>query len=696
MARRGDDFERGRKVGKYELVTRLSVGGMAELYLAFLPGPGGFKKFVALKMILPDIRRDEAFIKMFLDEARLTAALNHPNLGQVYELGHVPDTGELYLAMEYLAGTTLAAVQRAEAHRQPLPWGFSCRVVRDVCLGLHSAHTFVDAHGKPRLIVHRDVSPSNVMVTWDGRVKVIDFGVARARGRLVRTQAGMVKGTVGYMSPEQALDEPLDARSDVFSAGMVLYELLSGAPPFANLNGTKLLETLATCDVPHLSEVASAVPRVLADAVMTALVRDVSRRCPSARELARRIEAAHPKLFDEEQLAAQLQALFPDGVALSRQLLESASAEDAAAHAVDEVVAKLQEVTAPTGRALEQRAAPEVPPEAPAEAKGRAAVLVGAGLVVALLLGGGYFVATFEAGEVAEEDSALAQLEAQVVPQVHMALAARDVTRARQLLDSCSVRGKPCPAALALLPEVEAEEAKRAEALTRAEKEKEAALPPKASTGPCDLGPAHAALREADFDRATSLLRACTTATGLDPRAEKLLTELGKSQMTRNSVTRAKQALDAGDLKEAKSVLVSVPSKGVWKDVKAALEQRLRALANERGLVGSKGKVLEVGRPVPPEEPRPVKATPEHSFLSAAEERLSRGDLPGAAQLLRTCTTSLPKNPECEYRLAGVLARSGDPGGAFRAYKRFLELARPGDARLPKVRQLVQDYERAR
>lgn len=710
MARRaGDDFERGRKVGKYELVTRLSIGGMAELYLAFLPGPGGFKKFVALKMILPDVRRDESFIKMFLDEARLTAALSHPHIAQVYELGHEQDTGELYLAMEYIAGQPLAAVQRrARQQGVALPVGFTCRVVRDACLALHSAHTFVDAAGTARSIVHRDVSPSNIMVSWTGTVKVIDFGIARARGRLVRTQVGQVKGTVGYMSPEQALDEPLDARSDVFTAGLVLYELLSGAPPFPSLDGTKLLETMATKDVPPLD--VPGLPPGLADVVMSALARDVTRRCPSARELARRIEASCPQLFDEEKLSAVMRQLFPDAIELSRQLLESAGAAEVNGPVIEQTVAALRRSTGHALPVMQDEPSPKSapPPEvaAPADdapAKGANVALMLAGLVIVGLLGGAWLFLTHEGDEAPDADPAMTAREAEVMPQLHMALAAQDVTRARQLIESCTVHYTPCPKAQALLPQVEALESKRAEAKVQAreqaEAERAAAQANPVAPPSCDIDEAKALIRTVDLDAATARLRACTTPTGLDPRAEKLLAELGKSAMTRESLVLARQAVDAGDLKAAKGHLSVIPEKGVWREPKAWLEKRMRDIAVDRGAVGPKGKVLVVkdNGPSTPVAPAPASksapSTPEQRFTRTADEKLAAGDVGGAVGALRSCTQALPTSAECEYRLAQALARAGDPGGSYRAYKRFLELARPSDARVAKVRRLVQNYE---
>ncbi|MFE8597614.1 serine/threonine-protein kinase [Archangium violaceum] len=325
----GLDPDRGRRIGKYEIVTRLSVGGMAELFLAFTAGPGGFRKFVALKQILPDVQKDEHFVRMFLDEARITAALAHANIGQVFDLGQEDE--ELYLAMEFLAGQNLEQIFQASLKQQrPLPLGFAARAVRDACLGLHYAHHFTDPSGKPRPVVHRDVSPKNVMVTFEGHVKVIDFGIAKAKGRLGRTQVGMVKGTTGYMSPEQVKgSEQLDGRSDLFCAGIILHEMLCGRRLFSGAHEGAVMLKIAAAEVPSPSGLNPRVPEALSQVVMRALAREPERRFATGRELARAIEAAcGPELFHEEQMATVMRQLFEDKLQKTRALLESANEID--------------------------------------------------------------------------------------------------------------------------------------------------------------------------------------------------------------------------------------------------------------------------------------------------------------------------------------------------------------------------------
>jgi serine/threonine-protein kinase len=316
------DLDRGRRIGKFEIVTRLSVGGMAELFLAFTSGRGGFRKFVALKQILPDVQKDEEFVRMFLEEARITAAFSHANIGQVFELGEEED--ELYLAMEFLPGQNLEQLlETAHARKRLLPVGFSARAIRDACLGLHYAHAFTSPTGKPTPVIHRDVSLRNVMVTYDGHVKVIDFGIAKMKGKIGRTRVGMVKGTTGYMSPEQVHGYELDGRSDLFCAGILLHELLTGRRLFDGTNEVKVMLAIAEGPIDPPSSLNSRVPEALSDVVMRALARDPAERFATGREMARAIETAcGQELYHEEQMASVMRQLFEDKILKTRALME--------------------------------------------------------------------------------------------------------------------------------------------------------------------------------------------------------------------------------------------------------------------------------------------------------------------------------------------------------------------------------------
>ncbi len=323
------DLDRGRKVGKYEILTRLSIGGMAELFLAYTSGPGGFRKFVALKQILPDVKKDEQFVNMFLDEARITAAFSHANIGQVFDLGE--QDGELYLAMEFISGQNLEQVmKRAQKREKIIPIGFACRVVRDACLALHYAHHFTEPSGKPAPVVHRDVSPKNVMVTYSGDVKMIDFGIAKAKNRLNRTQVGIVKGTSGYMSPEQVRGEPLDGRSDLFSAAVMLHELLTGQRLFKADSDAAMMHKIVDGEVPRPRDLNPKVPEALSEVVVRGLSRKREHRYATGKELARAIEqAAGALMFDEEKNSKLMHELFEDKIETTRSLLELASRDDA-------------------------------------------------------------------------------------------------------------------------------------------------------------------------------------------------------------------------------------------------------------------------------------------------------------------------------------------------------------------------------
>jgi serine/threonine protein kinase, bacterial len=330
------DPYRGKKIGKYEILTRLSVGGMAELFLAFTSGPGGFRKFVALKQILPDVKTDE-FVKMFLDEARITAAFSHANIGQVFDLGEEED--ELYLAMEFLPGQNLEQVMMAASYVRPLPIGFAARVARDVCLGLHYAHHFTAPSGRRVAVVHRDLAPRNVMITYDGVVKVIDFGIAKAKGRIARTRVGMVKGTSGYMSPEQVRGQELDGRSDLFTAGVLLHEMLCGRRLFDTTDEDAMMRQIASAEITPPRTLNPDIPEALDAVVMRALEKDPARRFATGREMAKAIEAAcRSEFFDEEAVAELMQALFAEKRLKTLALLDYASRDD---ERVSEVVGAL-------------------------------------------------------------------------------------------------------------------------------------------------------------------------------------------------------------------------------------------------------------------------------------------------------------------------------------------------------------------
>ncbi|NVJ09201.1 protein kinase [Myxococcus sp. AM001] len=312
-----------RSLGKYEVLCRLSTGGMAEIFLASQRGLAGFHKLVVLKQILPDIRGEEEFVRMFLDEAKVTAAFNHPHIAQVYDLD-IAD-GELFLSMEFVPGATLVEVARAcRQANTPIPMGYSLMAVRDTAVALHYAHTFTDPLGRPSPVIHRDVAEKNIMVTYEGVTKLLDFGIAKSLARASRTAVGMVKGTSGYMSPEQILGEPLDARSDLFSLGVVLHECLTGMRLFYAKQAEAMMNAVLRCEVTPPSRTNKHVPPELDAIVMRALSRRREDRYASTLEFARAIErAVGPLIWHPEQSSELMLRLFSDRRDQTRQLLMS-------------------------------------------------------------------------------------------------------------------------------------------------------------------------------------------------------------------------------------------------------------------------------------------------------------------------------------------------------------------------------------
>ena len=314
------------RVGRYEVLARLAKGGMAELSLASTQGPGGFRKFAVLKQILPEAADDENFVKMFLDEARVTAAFSHPAICQVFEMGEDTSTG-LYVAMEFIAGQDLNQVVSACARQQAvLPVGFSASVVLECAQALHYAHTFKLPSGEDSPVIHRDVAQKNIMVTYDGQVKLLDFGIAKAKGALARTRAGTVKGTAGYMSPEQVRGDAIDGRSDVFALGVVLWEMMTGRRLFSAETELAELKMILSEPIEAPSDVEPSVPKELSAVAMKALERDLNLRYRSARDMARALTSSCGHLlFDAEERAEFMKERFEEKIASTRRLFEAAA-----------------------------------------------------------------------------------------------------------------------------------------------------------------------------------------------------------------------------------------------------------------------------------------------------------------------------------------------------------------------------------
>ncbi len=294
-----------RFAGKYQKLRHLANGGMGEVFLASLQRTAGFSKLVVVKRILPHFAQDPDFVRMFVQEARLSAGLDHPNIVRVYDFGRAGDS--FFLVMEYLHGDTLLALlPRAVASPEGLSLEVTLTVILGVCAGLHFAHEMAGPDGRPLGIVHRDISPANVFVTQSGEVKILDFGIAKAISAGAVTREGTRKGKLAYMSPEQCLGEPLDRRSDVFAIGILLYEMTTAKRLFRG-SDFEIMTMITKGQVPPPSSRALDYPPALEAVVLKALAVDPAHRHASAQEL-------HDDL---ERVAVEL-GLRPSAAALGR------------------------------------------------------------------------------------------------------------------------------------------------------------------------------------------------------------------------------------------------------------------------------------------------------------------------------------------------------------------------------------------
>ncbi len=302
-----------QQVGKYYILKKLAVGGMAEIYLARATGIQGFEKHVVLKRILPEHAKDARFVEMFLDEARLAARLHHHNIAQVYDIGQ--SGGAYFFSMEYLHGEDLRSVLKTVATMgQKVPLRHVLTIIAGAAAGLHYAHEKKGSNGQPLTIVHRDISPSNIVATYDGGVKVVDFGIARATERSTETRSGSLKGKISYMSPEQCVGRDLDRRSDIFCLGIVMYELSTVTRLFRaqpDESDYVVMDRIVNGKFDPPSLRVKEYPPELEAIVMKALTVDRNERYATAKDM----------LIDIENFAAQERIpLSPAG--LSRYLEE--------------------------------------------------------------------------------------------------------------------------------------------------------------------------------------------------------------------------------------------------------------------------------------------------------------------------------------------------------------------------------------
>jgi serine/threonine protein kinase len=346
---------RGTRFGKYTLLNRIAVGGMAEVFLARQEGLEGFEKTICIKRIRPHLSSQASFVRMFLNEAKLAAQLNHPNIVQIYDLGRVNDS--YFIAMEYISGRDMSRIiPKAEKAGISFPMIYALRIASNVCEGLYFAHTKTDAYGNPLNIVHRDITPENILVSFSGTVKIVDFGIAKANSQLEQTRAGEIKGKLSYMSPEQCMGHPLDARSDIFSFGSVVYEWITGYKLFTGENEMAILKSIIDGKIYPPSYFKEDVPEAVERILMKSLEKDKTKRYQSAWEMQFDIDtylASSEFTPSNIHLSNFLKQIFGDEIEREKELLlkhkEESDRSPKPPPQAEEEVLELEEVG---GRAL--------------------------------------------------------------------------------------------------------------------------------------------------------------------------------------------------------------------------------------------------------------------------------------------------------------------------------------------------------
>jgi len=384
-----------QRLGKYILLDKLAVGGMAELYRAMITGVQGFEKLIAIKKILPHLANEEELVRSFIDEAKLAALLHHQNIVQIYDFGSLGDT--YFIAMEYLLGKDCRIItSKAKEKDLPLELQLALLIVSRICSGLDYAHKLKDFQGKPLNIIHRDISPQNILITYEGDVKIVDFGIAKAASQTTMTQMGMIKGKVAYMSPEQAGGKVIDNRSDIFSCGIILYEMVTGRRMFSG-DTMHILTKVREAQFDKPEEVRPDLPEKLLEILYHALAKDPANRYQTCGDMLTDMEECMKQLGvhpTANVLSRYMKTLFAEEIIAEEQHLqeitkiglmqEETEAKPVAAPPPARETSAAR--TSPVQDALRKTETTEPPSQPPAPAPSRKSLYAGIAVAIALVI----------------------------------------------------------------------------------------------------------------------------------------------------------------------------------------------------------------------------------------------------------------------------------------------------------------------
>jgi len=658
-----------RTVGRYALERKLAVGGMAEVWLARAQGPGGFSKQVVVKRVLEHLAAEPRFVEMFLHEASLVAQLDHPHIVQLFDFGE--EEGTHYLAMEYVDGPSVKGlVQAVKAAGAQVPFAVAARLLAQACEGLAHAHDAKDAQtGQPLGLVHRDISPDNLLLSRAGMVKVADFGIAKSVVQKHRTKTGMVKGKLAYMSPEQLKAEPLDRTADVYALGVVLYELLTLARPF-NAKGTaELMRAVVSEPVVPVRTRRAEVPAELARVAEKALEKERGRRFTDCRDMQRALEG---------WLVRSGQSVSGWDVARWMEGLAS-GVEGTAEFTPEELTGEVALPGADGGTdapGTTQEGADEAPP-GPADAGHPRAWRAGLAMALVLLLAAGAVLVTREDAGVevpppARPSAAAPAAPATEGPSPELPPALEKAkAHVRLLGEEASCGGTP--GARRLLEQYDglvrqAEEGRRG----KAELEVISGL----RMFPARVDAECSAQNEARVER----MELEASLAGLVAK----VTDAERTAGARPACPRTELAARRSALEQALTSL-KVPERDKRVPVEPALREE--GAKAEALLVRCRGAQA-------PGAPGQWDTADAQSQLVRGTEAIKVNDLGQALAAFRQCVGLDPAFAQCWRGLGVVYARTERPSEGAAAYRRFVELA-PNDPKAPAVRVMLREYQRS-